>query len=124
MSRLHRPKAGFWIRLCVVVIYPCIDALLFRLRWRNLDRVTPPDRGGVIIAINHISHVDTLLMARLVWQSGRVPRFLIKAGLFAQPVVGPDPAGREADPRVPRHHRRRSRRCATPSGRSSEARPW
>ncbi|HEY8300771.1 MAG TPA: lysophospholipid acyltransferase family protein [Jatrophihabitans sp.] len=81
MSRLHRPKAGFWIRLCVVILYP-LDALLFRIRWRHLDRMPAPDQGGVIVAINHISHVDTVLMARLIWQSGRVPRFLIKAGLF------------------------------------------
>lgn len=87
MSRLHRPKAGFWIRLCVMILYP-IDGLLFRIRWRNLDRIPGPDRGGVIIAINHLSNVDTVLMARLVWQSGRVPRFLVKAGVFSKPGLG------------------------------------
>jgi 1-acyl-sn-glycerol-3-phosphate acyltransferase len=87
MSRLHRPKAGFWIRLCVVIIYPLVG-LLFRIRWRNLDRVTPPGDGGVILALNHVSHIDTLLMARMVWQSGRVPRFMIKSGVFDKPVVG------------------------------------
>jgi 1-acyl-sn-glycerol-3-phosphate acyltransferase len=86
MSRLHRPKAGFWIRLCVAILYP-LDALLFRIRWRHLDRVTPPEAGGVIIALNHVSHIDTILMARFVWQSGRVPRFMIKAGLFDKPVL-------------------------------------
>jgi 1-acyl-sn-glycerol-3-phosphate acyltransferase len=87
VSRLHKPKAGFWIRLCVAILYP-IDGLLFRIRWRNLDRIPAPEQGGVIIAINHISHIDTVLMARLVWQSGRVPRFLVKAGVFGKPVVG------------------------------------
>jgi 1-acyl-sn-glycerol-3-phosphate acyltransferase len=87
MSRLHRPKAGFWIRLCVAVLYP-IDGLLFRIHWRNLDRVTPPSDGGVIIALNHVSHLDTVLMARFVWQSGRIPRFLIKAGVFSKPLLG------------------------------------
>ena len=87
MSRLHKPKAGFWIRLCVVILYP-LDGLLFRIRWRHLDRVPGPDRGGVIIAINHISQIDTILMARFVWQSGRVPRFMIKAGVFDWPVIG------------------------------------
>ncbi len=28
------------------------------------------------------------MIARCVWQSGRVPRFMIKAGLFGWPVVG------------------------------------
>jgi 1-acyl-sn-glycerol-3-phosphate acyltransferase len=86
VSRLHKPKAGFWIRLCVVLIYP-LAGLLYRIRWRGLDRV--PAEHGVILALNHISHIDTLLMARMVWQSGRVPRFMIKAGLFHKPVTGP-----------------------------------
>jgi 1-acyl-sn-glycerol-3-phosphate acyltransferase len=85
VSRLHKPKAGFWIRLCVAVIYP-LDNLLFRIRWRNLDRM--PARGGVIVVINHISHIDTLLMARLIWQTGRIPRFMIKSGVFELKVVG------------------------------------
>ncbi len=84
MSRLHTPTAGLWIRLCVLVIYPFVG-IVFRVRWRHLDRV--PARGGVTIAINHISHVDTMLMARLVWQSGRIPRFLIKSELFDMPVL-------------------------------------
>lgn len=99
MRRLHKPKAGFWFRLCVSVICP-LDGLLFRLRWRHLDRIPPPapegagsgrdatDRpGGVIIAVNHISHIDTLLVARLLWQSGRLPRFMIKATLFHTPLL-------------------------------------
>ncbi|WP_375486448.1 lysophospholipid acyltransferase family protein [uncultured Jatrophihabitans sp.] len=87
MSRLHRPKAGFWIRFCVAVIYP-LDALLFRIRFRHLERMVPPERGGVIIALNHLSQIDTLLMARLIWQTGRIPRFMIKAGVFDWPFAG------------------------------------
>jgi 1-acyl-sn-glycerol-3-phosphate acyltransferase len=85
MSRAHRPRAGFWIRLCVVVIYPLVS-LLFKLRWHHLDRM--PARGGVLVAVNHISQADTATMARLIWQSGRIPRFLIKSGVFGWPVVG------------------------------------
>jgi 1-acyl-sn-glycerol-3-phosphate acyltransferase len=85
VSRLRRPKAGFWIRLCVVVLYP-LDGMLFRIRFRHLERVPPT--GGVILAINHISHIDTVLMARFVWQSGRIPRFVIKDTVFELPVVG------------------------------------
>jgi 1-acyl-sn-glycerol-3-phosphate acyltransferase len=85
VTRLHQPKAGFWIRLCVVIIYP-LCALLFRIRWHRLDRM--PERGGVIVVINHISYIDTLLMARLIWQTGRIPRFMIKSGVFDKPVLG------------------------------------
>jgi 1-acyl-sn-glycerol-3-phosphate acyltransferase len=87
MSRLHKPKAGFWIRTWVSILYP-LDGLLFSIRWRHLDRVPAPDKGGVIIALNHTSQIDTVLMARLVWASGRVPRFMIKAGVFGWPIVG------------------------------------
>jgi len=87
MSRLHKPKAGFWIRTWVSILYP-LDGLLFKIRWRHLERIPAPDKGGVIIALNHTSQIDTVLMARLVWQSGRVPRFMIKAGVFGWPIVG------------------------------------
>ena len=87
MARLHKPKAGFWIRTWVVILFP-VTSLFFKLRWRHLDRVPAPQQGGVIIAINHLSHADTVLMARLVWSSGRVPRFMIKAGVFGALISG------------------------------------
>jgi 1-acyl-sn-glycerol-3-phosphate acyltransferase len=87
VSRLHKPKAGFWIRLCAIIIVP-LTKLLYRTRWHNLAGVTPPERGGVILAMNHTSHIDTLLMARLGWQAGRIPRFMIKASLFHKPGTG------------------------------------
>jgi 1-acyl-sn-glycerol-3-phosphate acyltransferase len=90
MSRAHRPKAGFWIRLCVVIIYPLVS-LFFKVRWHNLDRI--PARGGVLIAVNHISQADTATMARTIWQSGRIPRFLIKSSVFGWPVIGRMMAG-------------------------------
>jgi 1-acyl-sn-glycerol-3-phosphate acyltransferase len=87
MARLHRPKAGAFVRAWVMILFPVTNAF-FKLKWRNLQRVPAPDQGGVIIAINHLSHADTTLMARMIWSSGRVPRFLIKAGVFEWPVIG------------------------------------
>ena len=85
MSRLHKPTAGAWVRLAVVIVYPIVG-LRYRVHWRNLDRMPPT--GGVIIAVNHVSHMDTLVVARLVWQAGRIPRFLVKNTLFDRPVLG------------------------------------
>lgn len=85
MSRLHKPKAGFWIRVAVLICYP-VDALLFKIRWKGLEKI--PEKGGVLIVVNHLSYIDTILMARLVWQSGRIPRFLIKSGMFTKPFIG------------------------------------
>jgi len=70
-----------------MILFP-ITSALFRLRWRHLDRVPAPSEGGVLIVMNHVSQIDTILMARLVWSSGRVPRFMIKAGVFDWPIVG------------------------------------
>ncbi|MGN6605919.1 MAG: lysophospholipid acyltransferase family protein [Jatrophihabitans sp.] len=92
MSRLHKPKAGGYIRFWVALLYP-LDSLFFKIRWRNLEAVPPPQDGGVIIALNHVSQVDTVLMARMVWQSGRIPRFMVKAGVFRWPIIGPLQAG-------------------------------
>ena len=70
------------VRLCVIVLYP-LNSMLFRIRFPNLERI--PETGGVIIAANHNSYADTIFMARLVWQAGRIPRFLIKSSLFDIP---------------------------------------
>ena len=85
MSRLHKPKAGAWIRFAVLIVYPIVS-LVYRPRWRHLERI--PTEGGVIIAVNHVSQMDTFVVARLTWQSGRIPRFLTKNTLFDQPVIG------------------------------------
>jgi len=68
LARLHKPKAGFWIRTWVVILFP-VTSLFFKLRWRHLDRIPAPERGGVIIAMNHLSHADTILMARLIYSA-------------------------------------------------------
>jgi 1-acyl-sn-glycerol-3-phosphate acyltransferase len=85
VSRLHKPKAGAWIRFAVLIVYPIVG-IFYRPRWRNLDRI--PSTGGVIVAANHVSHMDTLVMARMVWQAGRIPRFLTKNTLFDKPILG------------------------------------
>jgi 1-acyl-sn-glycerol-3-phosphate acyltransferase len=58
----------------------------FKRRWRGLERL--PRTGAAIVAMNHISYADPFVIARAVWDRGRLPRFLAKAGLFRIPVVG------------------------------------
>ncbi len=60
--------------------------LLTRPRW--VDCTNIPAHGGAVIAANHVSHVDPLTFAHLVWDHGRLPRFLAKAGLFDVKAVG------------------------------------
>jgi 1-acyl-sn-glycerol-3-phosphate acyltransferase len=85
VARSRRGPVGFWIGLCVVVLWPLVGAV-FKVRWRNRERI--PATGGVILATNHVSYADPLVFARFVWDSGRVPRFLIKDDLFRVFFVG------------------------------------
>ena len=73
------------LRFCVIVVVPATSAL-FRLRWRHLDRI--PASGPAIVAVNHLSHADPFVVARAIWNSGRVPHFLAKESLFELPVAG------------------------------------
>lgn len=55
-------------------------------------RFTPesklPKRGPFILAPNHYSEIDPLVMGAAVWHLGRLPRFMAKASLFKVPVFG------------------------------------
>ena len=69
-----------------------------------------------MVVLNHISHVDPLAAAHILWDHGRIPRYLAKSGLFENKVtrsdlqVGrPDP-GRAAERQRRRGVRRRGGR--------------
>jgi 1-acyl-sn-glycerol-3-phosphate acyltransferase len=63
----------------IVVIYP-VSALMFRLRYRHAERLPP--EGPVLLVANHVSILDPLACARLVFDSGRLPHFLAKQSVF------------------------------------------
>jgi 1-acyl-sn-glycerol-3-phosphate acyltransferase len=63
----------------VAVIYP-VTVLLFRMRYRHAERF--PRTGPVLVVANHVSVLDPLACARLVWDCGRVPHFLAKEAVF------------------------------------------
>jgi 1-acyl-sn-glycerol-3-phosphate acyltransferase len=78
-------RLGFWQRMAVFVVVPVLR-LWTRRSWTGQENVPPS--GGVIIAPNHISHFDPLVVAHFVYGSGRWPRFLAKASVFKVPLVG------------------------------------
>lgn len=47
-----------------------------------------PAEGPVILAANHISHADTVLLNSYVYLHHRVPNILVKDGLMKAPVIG------------------------------------
>jgi 1-acyl-sn-glycerol-3-phosphate acyltransferase len=80
----QHPRLGFWYRFVVAVVKPLL--LVFTKReWRGLENL--PREGGVIIAANHLSYVDPLVVAHCLYDAGRPPRFLAKSSLFTKPVL-------------------------------------
>ena len=54
--------------------------------WIDGDNI--PATGGCIIVLNHVSHVDPLTAAHLVYDHGRLPHYLAKSGLFKNRALG------------------------------------
>lgn len=75
-------KTGFWVWLTALIFYP--------LSW--LGKTTPRGNehirrdGGILLVMNHVSHLDPPVDAVFVHRNGRVPRFLAKESLFRTPV--------------------------------------
>jgi 1-acyl-sn-glycerol-3-phosphate acyltransferase len=78
-------RLGWWWQLTYGVLYIPVSTLV-RLRYVNTDRL--PRSGPVIVAANHVSHADPLLLAKLILDTGRVPRFLAKDSLFRGRILG------------------------------------
>jgi 1-acyl-sn-glycerol-3-phosphate acyltransferase len=82
---LARTKPGFWFWFAVVVLKPLLLLVTGR-DWRHRERV--PRQGGVVVATNHNSHLDPLVVAHFLWDLQRPVRFLAKASVFDVPFVG------------------------------------
>ncbi|MFF7179024.1 1-acyl-sn-glycerol-3-phosphate acyltransferase [Streptomyces sp. NPDC008121] len=82
---MSRRRIGFWYRLAAVIAKPPL-VVLFKRDWRGTEHI--PDDGGFITAVNHNSYLDPLSYAHYQYNTGRVPRFLAKAGLFKGSFVG------------------------------------
>jgi 1-acyl-sn-glycerol-3-phosphate acyltransferase len=59
---------------------------LTRRDWRGQEHI--PREGGVVVATNHLSHVDPFTFGHFIDDAGRAPKFLAKSELFEAPVVG------------------------------------
>ncbi|MGN6742739.1 MAG: lysophospholipid acyltransferase family protein [Amnibacterium sp.] len=82
--RQEKLRPSLWWVLGAIVV-PFIRATA-RLRIREPQKL--PATGPFILAPNHYSNIDPLVVAVAVWRLGRAPRFLAKASLFRIPVLG------------------------------------
>ncbi|WP_345418691.1 lysophospholipid acyltransferase family protein [Actinomycetospora chlora] len=80
-----RTDRGFWYGFAIDVLWPVLMAVA-RWDFRGGDRI--PTKGGALLAVNHLSHVDPIVLVAYTLAQGRVPRFLAMKELWGQTVVG------------------------------------
>ncbi|TFC82732.1 1-acyl-sn-glycerol-3-phosphate acyltransferase [Cryobacterium sinapicolor] len=81
-SETRRPSV-FWV--LAVMILPVIN---LAVRFKVTDAAKFPRSGAFVMAPNHFSEIDPVLMGVLSWKLGRAPRFMAKASVFTIPVIG------------------------------------
>jgi 1-acyl-sn-glycerol-3-phosphate acyltransferase len=75
-----------WWRLGIAVV-GAATRLLFRLRVTGAERI--PRTGPAVVAANHLSALDGIVLALVVGRDGRrMTRFLTAAEFFAHPLFG------------------------------------
>ena len=83
--RRNSEPRGWAFGLGVAVVRPLLLATT-KPRWIDGHKI--PATGGCLLVLNHISHVDPLTAAHIVWDHGRIPRYLAKSGLFKNKALG------------------------------------
>lgn len=80
-----RDKRGWPFWLAVSIVKPVLLATT-KHTWIDAERI--PETGGGIIALNHLSHADPVTAAHVVYDYGRLPHYLAKAGLWNTKGLG------------------------------------
>jgi 1-acyl-sn-glycerol-3-phosphate acyltransferase len=83
--RRLREKRGWAFNIAVPILKPTLLATT-KHTWIDGEKI--PATGGCILVLNHVSHVDPLTAAHIVYDHGRKPRYLAKSGLFKNKVLG------------------------------------
>lgn len=72
-------------RLLAALVVPFINVAV---KYRMHGREKVPASGAFVLAPNHYSEIDPIIVGVAMWKIGRMPRFLAKASLFKIPVLG------------------------------------
>lgn len=90
MASAHRRASAektrptpFWLAAAAVI--PAIG-LIAKIEIEGEEHL--PIEGPFVLAPNHYSEFDPLIVAVATWRMGRAPRFMAKESLFRIPVVG------------------------------------
>lgn len=80
-----RRDRGFWYAFAIDLLWPFLVAVA---RWDYRGGRHVPTQGGALVAVNHLSHIDPIVMVTWVMCQGRVPRFMAMSELWDMKVVG------------------------------------
>lgn len=72
-------------RLLAGILVPPMEVLA---RYVIIDGEKLPKTGAFVVAPNHYSEIDPVVIGRVMYKLGRMPRYLAKASLFGVPVLG------------------------------------
>jgi len=78
-------KRGWAFNIAVPILKPTLLATT-KHTWIDGEKI--PATGGCILVLNHVSHIDPLTAAHIVYDHGRKPRYLAKSGLFKNKALG------------------------------------
>lgn len=82
---------GPWYASAAVVLWPLMMTIT-RHQWRGEENLGQA-KDGMVIAANHMSWFDPLVICHIMNDNNRIPRFLAKDSLFEVPLVGRIVAG-------------------------------
>lgn len=80
----QKGPGAIW-RLTQIIVLPLFRAMI-TMTIRPESAL--PQTGPFILAPNHYSEADPVIMGVATWRLGRIPRFMAKASLFRVPVLG------------------------------------
>lgn len=72
-------------RIGTTIMIPIMNAITKR-KWLNTEKI--PKSGPVVFYSNHVSYLDALVFAHMLYMNGRAVRFIGKEAVFKIPVVG------------------------------------
>lgn len=82
----HDTHLGPWYLTALGILWPPMMTLTKR-DWRGVENLGQPGKG-IVVAVNHMSWFDPLVMAHFLNDNSRPPRFLGKDAVFEIPVAG------------------------------------
>ncbi|MEY3676936.1 MAG: hypothetical protein RL351_163 [Actinomycetota bacterium] len=87
MPKINSSERHFVLALVASVLIPIVR-LLFVVKPKGIEKL--PKHGSYILVANHVTNVDALAVAYLVYvKLKRAPHFLAKESLFRVPLIGP-----------------------------------